>query len=79
MSDKYNETLPTREDSFAASASDCTGLAPTPAHDEYEAESYENIYPYLPPIPPNPVTEFPDPPEVIPPTAAAKGIHNEII
>lgn len=34
---------------YAASASDMTGLAPTVAHNEYEAQSYEEIYPYLPP------------------------------
>ena len=79
MSDKYKEELPVNENLFAASAGDCTGLAPTPAHDEYEASSYEEIYPYLPPVPPNPVTEFPDTPGIIPPTTAAKGIHNEII
>ena len=33
---------------FAASANDLTGLAPTPASNEYEAESYEEVYPYLP-------------------------------
>jgi len=37
---------------FAASACDCTGLAPTVAHDEYEAESYNEIAHYLPPVPP---------------------------
>ena len=64
MSDKYLEKYPIPEDNFAASSGDCTGLTPTPAHDEYEAESYEDLYPYLPPAPP---------------TIVAKGIHNEII
>ena len=34
-----------------ASASEMTGLAPTVTHDEYEAQSYEAIYPYLASIP----------------------------
>ena len=38
---------------FAASATDMTGLAPTVAHDEYEAQSYEEVFPYLPPVQPN--------------------------
>lgn len=36
---------------FSASCQDATGLAPTPAHDEYEAANYEELYPYLPPSP----------------------------
>lgn len=39
---------------YAASASDMTGLAPTVAHNEYEAQSYEELFPYLPPVQPNP-------------------------
>ena len=38
---------------YAASAKDMTGLTPTVAHNEYEAQSYEEIFPYLPPIQPN--------------------------
>ena len=34
---------------YAASANDMTGLAPTVAHNEYEAQSYEELFPYLPP------------------------------
>ena len=37
---------------YAASANDMTGLAPTVAHDENEALSYEELFPYLPPIQP---------------------------
>lgn len=55
---------------FAASASDMTGLARTIAHNEYEAESYEELYPYLPPLPPNSVITTPD-------TPIAEGIHAE--
>ena len=33
---------------FAASANDMTGLTPTIAHDNYEADSYEELFPYLP-------------------------------
>ena len=39
---------------YAASANDMTGLAPTVAHNEYEAQSYEELFPYLPPVQPNP-------------------------
>jgi len=38
---------------YAASANDMTGLAPTVAHNEYEAQSYEEVFPYLPPIQPD--------------------------
>lgn len=55
---------------YAASATDMTGLAPTVAHNEYEAESYEEVYPYLPPIPPNSAITVPD-------TPIAEGIHAE--
>ena len=37
---------------YSASANDMTGLAPTVAHNEYEAQSYEEVFPYLPPIQP---------------------------
>lgn len=57
-------------DLFAASASDMTGLAPTVAHNEYEAQSYEEVFPYLPPIPPNAAVTMPD-------TPIAEGIHSE--
>ena len=45
---------PTMDDDylFASSATDCTGLIPSVAHDEYEVENYEELYPYLPPIAP---------------------------
>lgn len=38
---------------FAASANDMTGLTPTIAHDNYEADSYEELFPYLPPVAPD--------------------------
>jgi len=50
---------------YSASYHDCTGLAPTPAHDEYEAESYQELAHYLPPIHPQqgiPATDNPIPP-----------------
>ncbi|MBQ6843294.1 MAG: hypothetical protein IJO60_01515 [Agathobacter sp.] len=50
---------------YAASASDMTGLARTIAHNEYETQSYEELYPYLPPVPENTVG------------SAADGIHAE--
>lgn len=61
----YLENNPTMNDDylFAASACDCTGLAPTVAHNEAEAESYNEIAHYLPPIP------------SVPP---AEGIHAEV-
>ena len=37
---------------YSASANDMTGLTPTVAHNEYEAQSYEELFPYLPPIQP---------------------------
>ena len=43
-----------------ASASEMTGLAPTVTHDEYEAQSYEEIYPYLASIPQPPGVQTPD-------------------
>ena len=33
---------------FSASYQEATGLTPTIAHNEYEAASYEELYPYLP-------------------------------
>jgi len=54
---------------YAASANDMTGLAPTVAHNEYEAQSYEELFPYLPPVQPNP--DGGDVPSV------AEGIHAE--
>ena len=54
---KKDNTLsnnPTMDDDylFASSATDCTGLIPSVAHDEYEVENYENLDPYLPPVAP---------------------------
>lgn len=37
---------------YSSSNHDCTGLTPTPAHDEFEAESYQELFHYLPPIHP---------------------------
>ncbi len=56
---------------WAASATDMTGLAPTVAHNEYEAANYEEIYPYLPPILPNSVITVPD-------TPMAEGIQSQM-
>ena len=55
---------------YAASATDMTGLAPTVAHNEYEAQSYEEVFPYLPPVYAN--TQHTHPEE-----SAAHGIHTE--
>ncbi|SDG12781.1 hypothetical protein [Marvinbryantia formatexigens] len=33
----------------SASRTDCTGLIPSAPQSDYELESYENIYPFLPP------------------------------
>lgn len=52
----------------SASANDMTGLAPTVAHNEYEAQSYEELYPYLPPTSPDSDGDVP---------AASEGIHTE--
>ncbi|MBQ9764842.1 MAG: hypothetical protein IJW18_01435 [Lachnospiraceae bacterium] len=37
----------------AASSHDCTGLIPSAPQNEDEAENYEELYPYLPPVPTN--------------------------
>ena len=50
-------------------ATGMTGLAPTVAYDEYEAISYEETYPYLPPVQSN-TSGNSD-------TSAAEGIHAE--
>ena len=34
-----------------ASARECTGLHPTPPDSVYERQSYEDVYPFLPPRP----------------------------
>lgn len=35
---------------LSASATEMTGLEPTIAHNEEEAQNYEEVYPYLPPL-----------------------------
>lgn len=47
-----NKNNPTMDEDYlyAASCQDCTGLTPTPAHDEFEAESYQELAHYLPPV-----------------------------
>ena len=54
--DKTLSNNPTMDDDylFSASCQDCTGLIPSVAHDEYEVENYQNLYPYLPPVYPTP-------------------------
>lgn len=62
-----------KDDGFAASMQDCTGLEPTPAHNEFEAESYDAIAHYLPPfVPTDPSYLFGGDD-----TPLAEGIHNE--
>ena len=72
---KEAENNPTMYDDylFAASATDCTGLLPTVAHNETEAANYDDIAHYLPPIPLNPVTGAPEDQLL-----AAEGIHAEV-
>ena len=36
----------------AASSQDCTGLIPSAPLSEAELDSYEELYPFLPPVPP---------------------------
>lgn len=60
---------------YSASANDMTGLAPTVAHDEYEAQSYEELYPYLPPI--HPISNGPTAAHTSDHIHAADGIHAE--
>ena len=62
-----NTTNPTMDEDYLYSASyqDTTGLTPTPAHDEFEAENYQELTHYLPPLHPQqgiPVTDYPIPP-----------------
>ena len=70
-----NPDNPTMNDDYFLSASynDCTGLAPTVAHNEYEAASYNEIAHYLPPVAPNPITGFPG--DAL---QKAEGIHAEV-
>lgn len=55
---------PTMDDDylFSASCQDCTGLIPSVTHNDAEVDSYEELYPYLPPVAPPLVT----PPSVTP-------------
>ena len=77
MTNKHfiTEDIPNRDDIaddnylYSASANDMTGLTPTVAHNEYEAQSYEELFPYLPPVQPNPLGG------AVPPVA--DGIHAE--
>lgn len=64
-----NNTYSIEDDNYlyAASATDMTGLAQTVAHNEYEAQSYEEVFPYLPP---KQVTSKDD-------TPVSEGIHAE--
>lgn len=55
---------------YAASSGDMTGLTPTVAHNEAEAQNYEEVYPYLPPVPPAGATAVPE-------ISPAEGIHAE--
>lgn len=51
----------TRDDYFAASAGDCTGLIPSGGNTDEELSNYEEVYPYLPPTPAAPDSaDFPD-------------------
>ena len=63
----YHET---EQSLFAASYNETTGLIPSPALNSYEASNYEELYPYLPPVPPNTKITEPD-------TPMAEGIHAE--
>ncbi len=41
----------------AASACDCTGLIQTPPQNKAENDSYEAVYPFLPPKPPKNISK----------------------
>ena len=50
---------------YSASNHDATGLTPTPAHNEFEAEAYQELFHYLPPVTPQnsvTTTDAPSPP-----------------
>ncbi len=78
----FYESNPTMNDDylFAASSCDCTGLTPTVAHNEAEAENYNEIAHYLPPIPPTGPIGAPEGPMNPPegPITPAEGIHAEV-
>ena len=44
-----------------ASSNDMTGLVPSGIQNEYEESNYEDVYPYLAPIPQPPGVQTPDP------------------
>lgn len=63
---------------YSASVTDCTGLTPTPAHNEFEAESYQELIHYVPPVSPNHLSSAVDDP--VPPFNHGRttdGIHLE--
>lgn len=73
-------TEPERDEDYLYSASnhDCTGLTPTPAHDEFQAEAYQELFHYVPPYGPIGSCSFLDDP--IPPMNHGRttdGIHLE--
>lgn len=71
----FYENNPTMDDDylFAASTCDCTGLIPSVAHNEIEADNYDEIAHYLPPIPPTGLIGAPEGPMNL-----SEGIHAEV-
>ena len=68
---KNNYNIPENDNYlYAASASEMTGLSRTIAHNEYEAQNYEEVFPYLPPI-------HPTGDNIVPDTPVSGGIHAE--
>lgn len=49
---EYDDSYPINDDleSASISAHECTGLIPSAIKDAVEEESYEDIYPYAPPM-----------------------------
>lgn len=47
---KKTDTLPEYDYLGTSSAQDCTGLIPSLPTEKEEIESYEELYPFLPPI-----------------------------
>lgn len=72
------EINPTMDGDYLSTAActDCTGLIPSVTSTEDELESYEELYPYLPPVPPPSISDHLKPssetPKIL--TDAMKGL-----
>lgn len=67
---RNNRSIAEDDNLYAAATTEMTGLTPTAAQNETEAQNYEEVYPYLPPVPPTGATAIPE-------DLPAEGIHAE--